>query len=55
MQVSANFIIRVQIDDETYVNGGVAHAMVLTVGFADYPVSADADHPTIVFNFDVLV
>jgi hypothetical protein len=29
--------------------------MTITVNFADYPVSDDADHPTRSWNFDVTV
>lgn len=29
--------------------------MTLTVGFADYPVADDAEHPTATFNFDINV
>jgi hypothetical protein len=54
LQVSSTFIIRVEIDDESYV-GTSPHTMTLTVGFADYPVTDDAAHPTKVFTFDVTV
>lgn len=61
------FFIRVNIDDENYATTTSssdaaeiaafdtvpAHAMTLTVGFVDYPVSDDADHPTIEINFEV--
>ena len=62
-----DFHIRVNIDDESYAtttssadpteiatySGVPAHAMTLTVGFVDYPVADDADHPTIEFSFEV--
>ena len=44
----------VNIDDESYVDSS-PHTMALTVGFADYPVSDDALHPTIELSFDVTV
>lgn len=50
---SANkFIIRVAIDDETYI-GSSPHSMSILVGFANYPVSADALHPTNSYSFNV--
>jgi len=54
LQVSPSFIIRVEIDDESYVAGS-PHTMTLTVGFATYPVADDADHPTRTYTFDINV
>lgn len=48
------FIVRVSIDDESYV-GTSPHGMTVTVGFADYPVSTDALHPTEAFTFDITI
>jgi len=45
------FIIQVAIDDETYITN--VHAMTVEVGFANYPTSADALHPTKTFSFNV--
>lgn len=52
-ETANQFIIRVAIDDESYV--GSPHTMTLTVGFATYPVADDADHPTATFTFDINV
>ena len=52
--VSPTFIIRVQIDDETYVDNS-PHSMTITTGFAGYPVTDDALHPTRSFTFDITV
>ena len=52
--INNNFIIRVAIDDETYV-GTSPHTMTLLVGFANYPKSADPLHPTRTFTFTITV
>lgn len=49
-----NFIIRVSIDDETYVDNS-PHAMSVTVGFANYPVADDALHPTSSYDFSITI
>ena len=46
--------IRVVIDDETYI-GSSPHTMSMTVGFANYPTSDDAQHPTRTYTFDITV
>jgi hypothetical protein len=48
------FIIRVAIDLESYVAAS-PHTMTLAVGFANYPVSADALHPTKTYSFTITV
>ena len=53
-QTANTFIIRIAIDDESYV-GNNPHAMTIRVGFVDYPVSTDAEHPTVDFNFEINV
>ena len=51
---AGKFIIRVSIDDESYIAKS-PHNMLIKVGFANYPASADALHPTRTFPFTVNV